>query len=286
MVIPHDAQGRTYSLRVPHFVIRGAIFLAVFALLFVASSFVFTSHLVQRQVFLYKTRTKNLEQQAMINDFSRETKKVHLAISELVRRDNELRRLLGLKSWKSQIKLSNKFEEKADKVSQDLKVADLKLAEKTERLIELKDWVSKVRQRYAFTPSRWPIYGRIVSRYGYRVYPWRGLHTGLDISGSYGSPIRATADGVVSYVGWRQGYGKTVMISHSYDTSTLYGHCSRYAVKSGQKVSKGQVICYVGNTGYSTGPHLHYEVRKAGKPVNPVSYLDLNILTASKIWRQ
>jgi murein DD-endopeptidase MepM/ murein hydrolase activator NlpD len=288
MVIPHDANGRTFSLRVPAFAVYLTLAVALFSVAVVGSAVVYSTLLTRRLVNYSNTMARNREQQQVISIFSRKTKEVHQAISELIRKDNELRKLLGLKHWKSKINLSlaiNPHERDAE-ISKELEMADLKLAEKRQSFEELKQWASTVRKRYASTPSRWPIYGRIVSRFGYRVYPWRGFHTGMDISGRYGSPIRSTADGVISYVGWRRGYGRSVVIDHGHGITTLYAHNSRYAVKRGQKVRKGQVICYVGNTGYSTGPHLHYEVRKYGRPINPVTYLNLNILTASRIWRK
>jgi len=286
MVIPHDAQGRTFSLKIPLFVIRTAIFLTISAVFVVGSSVVYSSLLSRRMVHYYQTIARNRQQQQVIHNFSQETKQVHKAISELVRRDNELRKLLGLKSWKTKIKLSQNFKEKSAEVEHDLKMADLKLEEKNQSLVELKKWVAEVRSRYADTPSRWPLFGRIVSRFGYRVYPWRGFHKGMDISGRYGAPIRVTADGRVTFAGWQKGYGRTLIVDHGYGKSTLYGHCSRLRAKVGQTVRKGQVVANVGNTGSSTGPHLHYEVRNAGRPVNPVAYLNLNILTASRIWRR
>ncbi|MFC1571845.1 M23 family metallopeptidase [Candidatus Margulisiibacteriota bacterium] len=286
MVIPHDASGKPISLRIPAFFVYAAIGATLFSVLVVGSSIVYSSMLTRRLAHYHKAVVKNQEQQKVIASFSHETAKVNKAITELVQEDNKLRKMLGLKSWKSKIKLSQKYEEKSEQISHELNAADKKIVERRKSLTELKAWVNTVRQRFANTPSRWPIYGRLVSRFGYRVYPWRGFHTGIDISGSYGAPVRTTADGTVSFVGWRRGYGKTVIINHGYGKSTLYGHNSRFAVEKGQKVNKGQVICYVGNTGYTTGPHLHYEVRKANKPVNPVSYLNLNILSASKIWRR
>ncbi|MBN2057753.1 MAG: peptidoglycan DD-metalloendopeptidase family protein [Candidatus Saganbacteria bacterium] len=286
MVVPHDPEGKTFSLRLPLLVVRAAVFLAIFSLFLVGSSFVYSSILSRRLVHYHKAIAANRQQMKVIDDFSQETAKVHQAITELVQEDNELRKLLGLKNWRSKIKLSNKKEERSEQVTSDLVAAEQKIAEKQESLSELKEWVSQVRLRYANTPSRWPLYGRIVSRFGYRIYPWRGFHTGLDISGLYGAPIRVTANGYVSFAGWRRGYGRTVVVNHGFGKSTLYAHCSRFTVQQGQQVSKGQVIAYVGNTGYTTGPHLHYEVRENNKPVNPVAYLDLNILTASKIWRR
>jgi len=284
MVIPHDARGRTFCLKIPAVWVYAVLGIAVFSAIIVGSSIIYSSFLSRRLVYYYKAIAKNREQKEIIDSFAQETEKVNQAIAELEKEDNNLRKILGLKSWKSKIKLSSEAGDKTEKISEDFKLADAKISERKMSLEELKEWVHAVRKRFATTPSRWPVNGRIVSRFGYRVYPWRGFHTGVDISGSYGNPIRAAADGVVSFVGWRSGYGKTVIVSHSYGTSTLYAHCSKFAVNSGQRVEKGQIICYIGNTGYATGPHLHYEVRKNSSPINPVAYLDLNILSASKIW--
>jgi murein DD-endopeptidase MepM/ murein hydrolase activator NlpD len=233
----------------------------------------------------YTTVQKNKEQKQVIESFSKESAKVNDAISELVNKENELRKLLGLQGWKSKIKLSKNVQDKSENVIYTFKVADLQIKERKESLAELKSWVSTVQQRFANTPSRWPLYGQIVSRFAYRVYPWRGFHSGVDISAGYGTPIRATANGTVAYVGWRSGYGRTVIIDHGRGITTLYGHCSSFASRVGQSVQKGQVICYVGSTGYSTGPHLHYEVKKWDRAVNPIAYLNLNLLSASRVWR-
>ena len=105
---------------------------------------------------------------------------------------------------------------------------------------------------------------------------WNGsdFHPGIDIANDMGTPIVATADGVVTTAGWNDGgYGNMVDIDHGNGMSTLYGHNSELAVSAGQTVSKGQVIAYAGSTGNSTGPHVHFEVRVNGDPVNPLNYL-------------
>jgi murein DD-endopeptidase MepM/ murein hydrolase activator NlpD len=122
----------------------------------------------------------------------------------------------------------------------------------------------------------WPLIGSLRSRFGYRRHPIHRtylMHTGLDISGGTGASIRAADGGRVIYAGWRGGYGKVIMIYHGGNLVTLYGHMSGYAASSGQNVQKGQVIGYVGSTGYSTGPHLHFETRVNGIPVDPLPYL-------------
>ena len=123
------------------------------------------------------------------------------------------------------------------------------------------------------TPTGWPTNGFISSGYGLR---WNGaeFHQGIDIAAEMGTPIVATADGVVTLAGWNAGgYGNMVDIDHGSGVSTRYGHASAVVVTAGQRVRRGQIIAYVGSTGHSTGPHLHYEVRLSGQPVNPSSYL-------------
>jgi len=121
-----------------------------------------------------------------------------------------------------------------------------------------------------------PSDGYISSPYGWRSHPILGrgrLHTGIDFAANYGSTIRAADSGTVLYSGWYGGYGKTVIINHGKGISTLYGHSSKLYVKSGENVKRGQPIAAIGSTGFSTGPHLHFEVRKNGTPVNPAKYL-------------
>jgi len=121
-----------------------------------------------------------------------------------------------------------------------------------------------------------PVQGRISSPYGYRrhpVYKVRKLHTGLDIAAARGTPIRCAGDGIVVHASRWGGYGNCIIVDHGGGLATLYGHCSRLGVTTGQKVTQGQVIGYVGSTGVATGPHLHFEVRKDGHPVNPKGYM-------------
>ncbi|KQM26599.1 MULTISPECIES: M23 family metallopeptidase [unclassified Sphingomonas] len=120
----------------------------------------------------------------------------------------------------------------------------------------------------------WPVAARISSNFGWRVHPvlgFRRLHKGMDFAAAYGSPIRATTDGRVASAGWHGGYGNFVKLDHGGGLATGYGHMSRIVVGAGSRVSQGQVIGYVGSTGLSTGPHLHYELWKNGVPVNPRS---------------
>jgi murein DD-endopeptidase MepM/ murein hydrolase activator NlpD len=124
------------------------------------------------------------------------------------------------------------------------------------------------------TPSStgliWPVSGPITSPFGWR---WGRMHEGIDIGVGYGTPIHAAAAGTVIYCGWESGYGNLVVIDHGGNLATAYGHQERIAVSCGEQVAQGQVIGYVGCTGHCFGPHLHFEVRIGGNPVDPLGYL-------------
>lgn len=126
------------------------------------------------------------------------------------------------------------------------------------------------------TQFSWPVRGPITSGYGMRRHPVLGgirMHNGIDIGASYGAPIEAAAEGVVIYSGWYGGYGNTVIIDHGGGVSTLYAHCSALYVHGNQEIQRGQVVGLVGATGYATGPHLHFEIRVNGVPVDPLTRL-------------
>jgi murein DD-endopeptidase MepM/ murein hydrolase activator NlpD len=130
------------------------------------------------------------------------------------------------------------------------------------------------------TPSMVPNNGHITSLFGWRRSPFgfgRDFHTGIDIAASEGTEIRVTAPGEIASAGWSGGYGFMVRVRHKYGFETIYGHCSRLAVQVGQKISKGQVVGYVGSTGSTTGNHCHYEIRLGTVAINPYPYM-------SKMW--
>lgn len=146
------------------------------------------------------------------------------------------------------------------------------------RLLEQMDQLNLYRIAAAKAPFANPLKTpyRFTSGFGYRRHPITGgrrMHNGVDFAGAHGSPIHSTADGVVTFSGWASGYGRLVKIQHEFGIETRYAHNSRNFVKVGQRVSRGEKIAAMGNTGRSTGTHLHYEVRVGGKPVNPMIYI-------------
>jgi murein DD-endopeptidase MepM/ murein hydrolase activator NlpD len=129
-------------------------------------------------------------------------------------------------------------------------------------------------------PLGYPFIGEIRSDYGYRPNPFGGrgseFHKGLDLKGNVGDTVRCTGDGVVEKADWDNGYGKCVIIKHYYGIECMFGHLSGFNVTAGQKVKAGDVIGFIGSTGRSTGPHLHYEIRLNGIDINPHNFLTLN----------
>lgn len=170
--------------------------------------------------------------------------------------------------------------------------AKAKLSLLQERLLQSEAQAQAIQARmqpilkaWATTPSIAPTVGYLSSGYGVRVSPFANVkeegegllsfHTGLDISNQAGTPIQATADGEVEQAGWMDRYGNGIVIRHNGDLETLYAHMERIDVKVGQHVSRGDILGGMGRSGNATGVHLHYEVRRAGKPINPSPYLKL-----------
>ncbi|MBS7669649.1 M23 family metallopeptidase [Croceicoccus gelatinilyticus] len=169
--------------------------------------------------------------------------------------------------------------ENAEKAESDAKFKQLFATWKKTEAEEAKVGIANtVTSSVASIPSRLPVEGsRYSSSFGSRIHPVTGRrknHNGLDMAAPTGTPIYATADGRVEMAQWYGGYGNYVQIEHGGDIETRYGHMSRLNVRPDQEVKKGELIGWVGSTGRSTGPHLHYEVRIAGAPVDPEPYLN------------
>ncbi len=152
---------------------------------------------------------------------------------------------------------------------------DLELQARKENLQQLLTVIKRENYRNEMTPNLWPVNSYdITSSFGGRVNPFDNYssdwHPGIDIADYYGAPVYASASGMVRQAGWYGGYGRYVKIEHDYGYMTAYGHMSSLCVRNGEYVKKGEIIGYVGSSGYSTGPHLHYEVIQYGRQVNPL----------------
>jgi murein DD-endopeptidase MepM/ murein hydrolase activator NlpD len=156
----------------------------------------------------------------------------------------------------------DKMSFRSHRLEKDLSVLEQRFAEQSQLL--------------SSTPSIAPVRGILTDGFGGRSDPFTGeagTHNAVDISSAVGQAVRAPADGIVVKSEWANGYGNVIYISHGYGYSTRYGHLSAYNVKPGQHIRRGDIIGYVGSTGRSTGPHLHYEVRLNNNPVNPLAYI-------------
>jgi murein DD-endopeptidase MepM/ murein hydrolase activator NlpD len=145
-----------------------------------------------------------------------------------------------------------------------------------ESLSELENLLRAKKELLAYTPSIWPVQGWLTSGFGFRTNPFTGLiqiHEGIDISNRVGTPVVAPANGIISDIGEDFLLGKILVISHGFGTTTRYGHLNKVLVKVGQKVKRGEKIAEVGESGRTTGPHLHYEVRVDSIPNNPMRYI-------------
>jgi murein DD-endopeptidase MepM/ murein hydrolase activator NlpD len=164
----------------------------------------------------------------------------------------------------------------ADSVNRDIEVLGREITSRERSFRELKLLLEEKRLVLASTPTILPVKGLITAGYGYRQSPFTGvreMHEGVDIAAPHGTPIVATADGIVSFVGPLGGFGNAVFINHGHGFTTFYAHASKIRGKEGQSVKRGEVVALVGTTGRTTGPHVHYEVQVNGVTVNPLRYV-------------
>jgi murein DD-endopeptidase MepM/ murein hydrolase activator NlpD len=153
---------------------------------------------------------------------------------------------------------------------------DRSLTRLTDRSAELEEFYRDQTVLLSSTPSVWPVRGYLSAAFGNRIDPFtaqKDFHPGIDVSTPAGTRVQAPADGIVISAGMQGGYGNALLLDHGYGVVTRYGHLSGFAVKPGQRVKRGEVIGYVGSTGRSTGPHLHYEVWVRDQAKNPIHFI-------------
>jgi murein DD-endopeptidase MepM/ murein hydrolase activator NlpD len=256
---------------------------------------IWAGYIAGRHFDYYVTKMDNKILRAKMDYVSQQVEK-GLAYLEMTRKtDRQLRKMLGMNSnliddteatggpTASDLSDFRKLlSSKASEIREtSLNNSIFKMQEESRRRLssyaEVTWYITNKHNTAKATPSIWPASGRITSYFGYRVAPLRiasEYHGGLDIANEPGTPVYATADGVVRYAGWANGYGLSMVVDHGFAYSTLYGHCSELTVKEGAQVRRGQIIGRMGSTGTSTGPHLHYEVWTDGIPKNPIKYLE------------
>jgi len=242
---------------------------------------------------LSSLRKENQFQQFQLHKFSKKIQELDSQMVRLEKFDRKLRVITALDVPKNQGKTKSGLggsrinldegglpdsprHSLVNQIHDDLN--DLRVRSELQEInfLELDEFFKNQSSLFSSTPSIWPTRGWVTSSFGYRRSPFTGLrelHEGIDIATRVGSPVVATANGVVVRAGRDSSFGKMVEIDHGYGVVTRYCHNSQYFVKAGDRVKRGQVISLVGNTGRSTGPHCHYEVLLNGVPVNPLRYI-------------
>lgn len=284
----------------------GITSLAALLLLFVAAfSYAIYSTLTVKtdETEMEKLRQVSNIQQEQLLQLSRKANNLQTELDELTQMENELRRISGTGTAQQDPENTAApdaaapndgqggpyIEPNIKNVNNALDDLEKRVAVRRASLQQLKQALEIQQQEFSTllpygasfgingtsvtVPSMWPTRGVVSSPFGLR---WNGtdFHPGIDIANDFGTPIVATADGTVTDAGWNSGgYGNKVDIDHGNGIMTRYGHAQAVVVSVGQHVRRGQVIAYMGSTGFSTGPHLHYEVRINGQPVNPAPYL-------------
>ncbi len=286
MLVPHDG-GKSVQIKLNLFAIH-ALVLLFGGVLFWAATLITQDvnyHLAQLTEQRFRTNMQEILEELKTN---------RALLSRMASVDTQFRKLLKLGDRKKVLELngmggpteedSARFsqmlqeqnDQLMDKITNSLKLTNQQASQQEASFKEISVFLDKQRSILSSTPSMWPVKGWITSGFGKRASPLTGepgRHMGVDIANETNTPVRVTADGIVTYAGWQVGYGRMVVVEHGYGYSTRYGHCSRIDVKVGDEVKRGQVLGYMGSTGRSTGSHVHYEVRLHGMPVDPEKYL-------------
>lgn len=216
---------------------------------------------------------KYSEMSRKLSYFSSEFLEMRSTLSSLQTTDEEFRRLFSLKSKRKVLEAVSTNETGTP----DLELLKKQVAEAMASVAEIRRYIREERDTYFATPMGWPVPGALSSGFGKRANPQTGepaFHSGVDIRVPSGTPVKATADGIVIVSGWVGGNGNIVVIEHGHDFSTAYAHNTQILVKVGQRVKRGDIIAISGATGRTTGPHLHYEVWKRGIPTDPIPFLE------------
>ncbi len=280
MILPHDTTNvKKIQLNSNWF----KIFALISVIFWISSLFMFFSYfnLKNKVAYLEDVEKKAIKQKIEMETLNSKIQFLETQLARLQNMDLKVREMVNLEVNSSGINFAGG---NSNTKSDDLTKVMLERAENLEREIkfreksmsELIEYLEDRRSLFMATPSLWPVRGFITSDFGWRRDPITGItefHEGIDIASPYGAKVVAAAEGIVIESGPDGGYGKVVVIDHGYGIVTRYAHLSASYVPVGKKVKKGEVIGAVGNSGKSTGPHVHYEVRIDGVPVNPLKYL-------------
>ena len=280
-------------LRIPKKTFKIVLYLLGFVVL--STTFFFCDYIqVKKKAFeLYRLRQETEVQKSQIHFFSARIEDLEKQLSRLKDFDRKIRILANLEKGQESIafmgmggpspsdirdKLREQKDEKGlvQQLRSDVERLQSEAISSETSLSELERLLGSKKEMLAHTPSIWPVMGWVTSGFGFRTNPFTGLtqmHEGVDISNRKGADVTAPADGIVLDIGNDLAHGRILVISHGFGMTTRFSHLDKTVVKVGQRVKRGDKIAEIGMTGKTTGPHLHYEVRLNGIPVNPVRYV-------------
>ena len=254
MLVPHTRSG-AINLRLPLVVLWGGG-------LFTAFGFVCT-------IFLGLYAADYLVMKRKFDAINGQLQAMQGTMQSLKQAEVELRKLL---SGGSRTQVLDAVRPGQNDGSVDLQELKQQIAESMKSVAAIRQYLVQQRDIHRSTPQGWPVEGKFSSGFGMRDHPLLGaqrFHSGVDLSTRRGTPVKATADGIVSVAGFGKGNGNVVVVEHGHGFSTVYAHNDRNGVQVGQTVKRGDVVAYAGSTGATTGVHVHYEVWRDGRPVNP-----------------
>ncbi len=259
MLIPHS-RFSSRSVRIP------VVAAALFCLLACVGA-VFSLSLTIQAFDYYRMKSEYTKMSKNFNE-------MESTMASLKQSESQFRKLFSLGSRKEVLK---NVDNSSEDGSIDVEALKKEITSSMNAVEEIKKYLAKEQNVFLTSPSGWPAPGKISSGFGMREHPKYGgrkLHTGIDITMPKGTPLHATADGMVSFADRSGGNGNIVVIEHGHGLTTVYAHTSKNCVKPGQAVKRGDIIAYSGSTGISTGPHLHYEVWRDGQSINPAPFLE------------
>ncbi|MDK2919865.1 MAG: hypothetical protein PWQ37_2598 [Candidatus Petromonas sp.] len=297
IIVPHNGKN-TKQFKLNKLLIYSSLTLITSASIFFITA---TFYLFNENTLLVETlQIKNDEinnlniitdqQKAEIEELKNTSKMVMDKLSQLYALENKVRNMVGLKNVAKEnnlLKVSRSFDRTNSYIGGSGFYSDLtndKSVDEITNLIDLQkdnydNFIKELEKQLKYLecrPDKWPVSGRITSKFAYRIHPISGkrqFHDGLDIANDSGTKIVAAGSGIVTYSGWNGGYGRVIIISHGYGYKSVYAHNRKNLVAVGERVKKGQVIAELGNTGRSTGPHLHFEVYYKGNKIDPLKIL-------------
>src|SRR4030042_1262924 len=258
MLVPHTNL-KHFSFRIPLLVIIGSL------VFFLSTSVYLLSVAIQKDKF------HRMEKR--LSYYQNQFKELNNSIREIKKAENEFRQLFRLKSKEKVL------ESIPSRQSGSVNMEDLRdqIQPTVETVKKIKEYLYQERNIYMATPKGLPVNGPISSPFGWRKDPFSGkteFHPALDVRADIGTPVKTTAEGGISFAGWTKSGGHIVAIEHGFGYSTYYAHNKKLVVEDGQRVKRGMVIAYVGETGNATGPHSHYEIRENGQSVDPRRFVE------------